>query len=349
MAAEKTYRQRVLEFWEWFPTVAERFGAMLREQESDEIVPEISAKMEPLLPSLSWVLGGTEDAFSFTLTGQGQVAKQLLTEFWLSQSYELPNWTFYSSRQPTPIEELKDFGISLGSEQQVNVENLLIRTAVDEEAELIDITVWHPAFDNLDEEHHHPILFILLDEAFGEFGTQMYLGNVTIEPITEGADTRRLTDLPKFIQSVCNYHGWEKLSPMESYSGYQIREPGDFPRGDTLFGTTCVPYIIFDLLENKGRLPENPLAGTGAEFAYIAVDGSVFPEGRQVDVRGNIEDAIDEALREQASGRSLGGAFGANESYIEMLLLDGENSRQIVKDVLQKLQLADKSRLEFFV
>jgi hypothetical protein len=349
MAGEKTYRERVLDFWEWFPTVADHYATMLRNQKGDQIVLEIKEKMDALLPHLSWELGGAEDSFFFTLSGEGQIARQLLTEFWLSQSYEVPAWTFHASRQPTSSEGLKDFP-GWGDDQQVEVADLLIRTSIDEESELVDIAAWHPAFADIGEEHHLSILVKMLDEALGEFGTQMYLGEIEVERVTEGTDTRRLIDLPRFIDSVCNYHKWEKFPPMEreSYSGYQIRDPGEFPRGDTLFGTTCIPNIIFEFLEKHGQLPENPLDETGAELAYVAVDGDVFPEGRQVDVRGNIEDAIDESLRDQASGRSLGGAFGARESYIELLLLDGENSRKIVLDTLQELQLANKSRLAFF-
>jgi hypothetical protein len=95
-------------------------------------------------------------------------------------------------------------------------------------------------------------------------------------------------------------------------------------------------------------LSENPLKGTGAEFVYIAVDRSVFPDGSQVDVRGNIEDTIDDALRGQACGRSLGGALGENNSYIEFLLFDSADGRRTILDTLDELQLAGRSRIENF-
>ena len=105
---------------------------------------------------------------------------------------------------------------------------------------------------------------------------------------------------------------------------------------------------MFDFLENEGRLSEDPQESTGAEFVYIAVDGSVFPEGEQVDVRSNIEDTISEALEKESCGRSLGGAFGASESYVEFILFDSENGRRIIEETLNKLQLAGRSRFESF-
>lgn len=350
----KPFRERVDEFWNWFPTVAGNYAQLLEKSQSDRVVPEVQKQMNALLPGLSWVFGPgpRKDGHSFTVTGEGQIAKQLLAEFWLSKQIDVPGWTFYGSRQPSPDEFLRTMAIGFGDNEQVDAETFLIRTQVDDDSEVIDITAWHPAFEDLDEEHHGQILFIFLDEALGEFGTQTWIGQIEIEPVTAGENTRSLADLPKFIESVAEYHKWKKLSPLEAYTGYQADEdakPSRTRRGDTIVGTTCIPRIVFDFLENDGRLSEDPLEGTGAEFVYIAVDGTVFPDGQQVDVRSNIEDTIKDALRQQSCGRSLGGAFGSSASYIEFLLFDADNGRRIIQETLTDLQLAGRSRIESFV
>lgn len=344
----QTFRKHVLEFWDWFPGVARCYAALPKNDDGQQMVSELNVELGRILPNLCWAFGNEDKGHSFTLTGEGQIAKQLLTEFWLSQAVKVPNWIFYASRQPSPPDSVSNMSIGLGEEQHVDAEGFLIRTVVDEEAERIDITAWHPAYENVGEEHHMPILFIFLDEALGEFGTQTNIGEISVEPVTPGNDTRPLVDLPKFIESVSKYHDWEKLTPLESYSAYEIKKPTDGPRGDTLFGTTCIPDLIFEFIDNDGRLSDNPLAETGAGFVYVAVDGSVFPDGSQVDVRSKIEDAIDVALRKQASGRSLGGAFGIRQSYIEFLIFDDDNSRDIIRQTLQQLDLDELSSLEEF-
>jgi hypothetical protein len=90
-----------------------------------------------------------------------------------------------------------------------------------------------------------------------------------------------------------------------------------------------IPNVVFEYHQN-GQLEEDPLEGTGALFAYLAIDGSVFPDGRQSEVRGRIEDAVDEALTTAASGRTLGGAYGFQQSYIDLVLFDGAGSRKTV-------------------
>ncbi len=137
---------------------------------------------------------------------------------------ELPGWIFHASRQPSSYEVLKDISIGVSEQEHIDAANFTIKTSIDEENELIDIIAWHPALENVPKEHHFQILFLLLDEALGEFGVQTWLGEITVEPITDMANTRTLLDLPKFVTSVGDYHNWEKYPPLETYSTYEVPE-----------------------------------------------------------------------------------------------------------------------------
>ncbi len=286
---------------------------------------------------------------SFTLSGQGELAKQLLADYWCSQAPDIRHWSFYGSRQPTAAEDLKGVAIQIGGEEQVDVERFALRTTVDDESQCIDIVAWHPALQHVPEEHHLQILFLLLDESLGEFGTQMWLGTVAVEPFEADEKSKWLHELPKFIEQVNAYHRWEKTPPLECYTLYEINAPSETPRGDTVVGSTCIPSVVFELLEHEGKLPEDPFEGLGAEFAYVAIDGAVFPDGGESEVRGNIEDALGDALEQDLSGRTLGGAFGTRESYIDLLLLDGVHSREIVQRTLGALQLEGRARIESYL
>lgn len=349
---KQTFRQRVDEFWDWFPTAAPGYRQLLLDKRGNEVVEDAGRKLEKLLPGICWGFGiedTDEGRVTFNLTGEGHIAKQLLAEHWLSAQSSVLGWKFFGSRQPSLPDALKNMSIAVGGNLAVDAETFLLRTTVDEENEIVDIAAWHPAFDQLGEEHHLPILFIFLDEALGEFGTQTWLGDIRIDATVSRGETRSLADLPKFIDSIQKYHEWEKSDPLDSYTGYEVPEQNAGRRGDSLFGTTCIPDIVSEFLNNDGRLTEDPLPGLGAEFVYVAVDGTVFPDGQQVDVRANIEDTINDALRPESGGRSVGGAIGINESYIEFLLFDGENSRAIVQNTLQELQLGGRSRIESFL
>ena len=295
----QTFKERVDLFWRWFPEVADRFYQTIESGKCAELADEVSEFMGDTMPGLAWVFGPGEDGgHSFTVSGEGMVAKQLLADYWLGQQVESPGWTFYESRQPN--QHLENIAVEIDGLGRVDAETMLIETTVDQEQELLDIVVWHPLFAELPDEHHAQLLFLLLDETLGEFGTQTWLGGIDVAEINpdqiDGRITHRLKDLPKFIHDVKRYHGWEKLSPIRSYTGYTIRKQQPVLRGDTIAGTTCIPRLAFDLIEEGGRLDEDPLEGTGASLAYLQIDGSVFPEGDQAGVRHNIEEALEQAL-----------------------------------------------------
>ncbi|MGB7348193.1 MAG: hypothetical protein WBD20_28470 [Pirellulaceae bacterium] len=337
------------EFWDWYQQVAQRFFDTIESGECESLTDETVSFMETHLPAMSWVFGpGENGGHSFTLSGEGVVPKQLLAQYWHSCARELPGWTFYGSRQPSRNEDLKSMAIAVSDQEQVDSETFLVKTNVDDEEQLIDIVAWHPALEIVPQEHHYQILFLLLDEALGEFGTQNWLGKIEIEPIADGEETRPLTQLPEFIDQVNRYHKWEKLPPLETYTLYRINEQREGPRGDTIVGTSLIPNVVGKFIHHQGKLPEDPLEGTGARLAYLSIDSDVFPEGQQSDVRGNIEDALDEALGAALSGRILGGAFGTDKTYIDLLFVDGSRSEAIVMETLSQLQLSGKTTLHYF-
>lgn len=344
-----TFKQRVTAFWDWYPQSANRLFDMIEGGRSNEIAEFTGKFMDATLPGLSWVFGPGPDGHSFTVSGDGIISLQLLAQYWHSRATPVPRWTFHASRQAAPADRLSSLAIGLQGEAQVDIEHFLLRTSVDEELEKVNLIGWHPALEQVPEEHRLRIFFLLLDEALGEFGTEMWLGSLDVEPFEADQDTRSMAELPRFVEQAGAYYGWEKLSPVECYSVYRCGTQTDARRGDTLVGTSCIPGVILDLLENDGHLPEDPLEGTGAGFAYVAIDSSIFPEGDQSGARGEIEDALSAALESDFSGRTLGGAYGTNESYIDLLLFDGANSLKIVEQTLINRRLNRQSRIESFV
>lgn len=344
---KRTFKERVELFWNWYADVAPRFFQTIEDGQCTSLVGEVSEFMGETMPGLAWVFGpGDDGGHSFTVSGEGMVAKQLLAEYWLSQSVELSGWTFYESRQAN--RELQEVAIQIEGLGRVDAENYLIRTKVDAERETLDIVAWHALYERLADDNHIQLLFLLLDEALGEFGTQTWIGDIDIGKITpeehDGRTVHRLTELPKFIADVQRYHGWKKLSPLQSYTGYTIRKQQDTLRGDTIAGTTCIPRLVFALIDEGGTLAEDPLDDTGASMAFLEIDGSVFPSGNEAAVRHNIEEALEETLENQCLGRPLGGAAGLKSSYIDLLLIDGDRSRAAVDATMEGLELGGRYR-----
>lgn len=350
--SQTTFKQRVQDFWKWYPTVADRFFKTIEDGRCADLGDEVGQFVDRTLPGLHWVFGpGVDGGHSFTLTGEGAKPLQLLTQYWLSQAPRIRHWTFHASRQASPPESLKEIAIRLNEESEADAENMLLKTRLDEEEQVIHVVAWHPAFEDLPDEAREQIVFLLLDEALGEFGTEQWIGSIDVAPVNPGPKIIKLTQLQKFIDDLVANKQWEKPGPLDSYACYRIEEQSRHRRGDTIAGTTRLPEVVFSLLENRGRLKPDPLKDTGAELVYISLDLATanFPSGEEADARGALEDQLQEALESQASGTVLGGAHGTGHAYIDILLFDGEDGRRIIKETLAGAGLRGGWTVETFV
>jgi len=341
-----TFKTRVATFWNWFSQCADRFYQTIEAGNCPDLEPEVSQTVRHLFPGFAWVFGPGADGVghSFTLSAEGDANRQFLTSFWLANAPEINGWTFYSTRQPSDIEsehaiQVDEFEIAAG--------DVLIDAQLDEENERIDIKAWHPSFVHWDQNKQYSILFIWLDEALGETGTQSWIGEIEISPdISENGIP--VTALKEFVASIELEYGWKKFPPDETYSTYQLPNPSqDFPRADTIAGSTCNMNLVSDYFSSQGQM-EDPLEETGAQFIYLTINPAIFPEGQQVEFRGQIEDALEDVLRSNFSGRVFGGALGMSAAYIDLVIFDGGESLRLIDQAMHQQQLSDQYSVEPF-
>lgn len=339
----KTFRTRVTEFWEWFPTIAEQTHRELSEGNVEGVLATFPNMMQELLPGLSWVFGpGKNGGHSFTVTGEGQKGKQMLAADWLKHEVDLPGWTFHASRQPSPRTSNENAAIDVGGNAMA-LSEVKVAMQVDEERERVDITAWHPRFDEIDENGRWQILFLFLDEVLGEYGTQMWIGEIEFAEETDAID---LIDLPPHLNRLQDKYEWEKHSPLDEYTGYAAEnpEPG-LPRRDVIAGYTLFPQLVFEFA-NEGPVEADPVEGTGAEFVYLAINASLLPEDDPLGGRDEIENTLAGELGDSAI--FWGGATGIESSYLDLLLLDGDRTREKLDTALKAMGIQSECQLFSF-
>jgi hypothetical protein len=340
-----TLKTRVESFWKWYAVVGPRFYETIESKKCADLAGEVSAKVDELLPGFAWVFGpgANKQGHSFTLSGEGVIHHQLITLYWLSRAPSLPGCTFYASRQPGSI---KGQTIKMG-EQVFDPVEFWITPVIDDDLEKIDITAWHPMFESLKEQQRQTILYLFLDELFGEYGTDQFIGRIELGD-RRLADAIPLAELLDFVNKIKAERGWKKYPPGECFSSYECKEPHDrFPRGDVFVGTTANFRLIRDYLNAEGEL-ENPLKNTEADYVFVSFENAILPKGGESAARGVIEDALDVALKSAFSGQVLGGAYGTSNAYIDLMIFDGVNSLEIIKNVLREKQLPPGTEIHFF-
>jgi hypothetical protein len=277
--ATPTFKANVEKFWEWYTGVAPRFYQVIEAKKSASLADEVSAKINELLPGFAWCFGpgAGGEGHSFTLSGEGMINRQLLAQYWQSRAPSLPGWTFYASRQASSSDRMKSVAIQIGGRQFSPLE-FWLTPSLNAETESIDLDVWHPQLNELAERQRWTVLFLFLDEALGEYGTQLYLGHLGFGDKHLG-EAMPMTELSAFVEKTLRETGWKKYPPGENYTGYSCNEPGnDFSRHDIIAGTTAHFRLVTDFSKAQGKLAD-PLAGTGADFVYVAFDASILPQG----------------------------------------------------------------------
>lgn len=343
--SEETFKNRVREFWSWYTEVAPRFSETIAAGGCDTLTTEIGANVNELADGLAWEFGpgAGGGGHSLTVSGEGNIHRQLLAIYWLESAPSLPGWTFYPARQAISI---KGFRIDFGSNQFDPME-LLFAAVVNPDKQNLDITVWHPLFGNMPEKERWTVLFLFLDMVLGEYGTQQWIGKITFAA-ERPVDAIPVDELPPLLERVETEHKWKTFPPGERTVGYSFEKPhAHWLRGDIVAGTTMNFPLINQYTKGQGDM-EDPLAGTGADYIFVAFAASILPPGRQVEIRAQIEDALDAALRSSACGRLLGGATGTANAYIDLLLFDGANSIEIIKSIMREKGLPAGSSINYF-
>jgi len=339
----QTYRERVDAFWNWWSNESERILSSVDDDRGSTIQPEISAAVDQLGATFGWVFGPGENGarHSFTLSPEACPSCRYLANYWLKNAPNLVGWNFYSSRQPST-----DFGgsaIRIG-DIELKAESLWITPKVDHDGEAIDITVWSPLFADIPKNQAMQVLFLYLDEALGEENTSRCIGVIELSD-EQLAQSFPLTELPEFVERTFSENEWSRE---HLGSVYQIETPaGDFPRGDIYVGSTEHMKLIGDFANNHGPI-ENPIAGSGAEFVFLQFPQAVVNDGSETDDRGKIEDGIESFLSHEY-GHILGGATGTDAIYIDLLLFDGQNSRDLISQSMKEQGLADQYQIFSFV
>ena len=352
MQADLTFKARVERFWQRYAQVAARFYKMLEAEKDGKVVAETDEMMSELLPGFAWVYGPGaagygEPGRSLTLSGEGVSHRQLLALYWASRAPSLDGWTFYASRQPSPPEIIETMRMDFEG-QELNPLEFWLTPAIDEQAEKVDLTVWHPLYAGVPEaEARLGAFFVFLDEVLGEYGTGQWIGQVTPSD-KQLAESIPLTEFWGYIRNIESEKGWQKFTPGEGYVGYEREAPANrFPRDDVFVGSTTLYDLIADYYEAEGNL-DDPLAGMGADYVFVSMDARWFPEGQQMETRDAIENALAAALASEQSGRVLGGAFGTHFAYLDLMLFDGQDSVRSVERVLREQNLPAGTAINFF-
>ncbi len=338
-----TLKARIREFWRWFSADRQELSRAVGSKAFEEMTDGIRARLGVLFPAMSWTFGpGPEGrGHSFTLSPEGEPHKRLVARSWLEQAPELEGWTFYGAR---PRGDVGRFTLDVAGSAFAAIE-MWVSPAENAAEQKVDLTIWHPLFERIDEHLRWTVSFLWLDEALGEEDTAAWVGDIQFGA-DRLADAMPLSELPEYIDGLrASRPAWDKPPADRVWTGYQRREPrpGE-ARTDILTGTTCLPQVAFHY-----PLDAHPLPGFGLDFSFLKFPVTWLAGSEKVGRRAGIEDSLTRILEAACAGRVTGGAMGMEHAYIDLALFDGLTSVELIRHALRETGLPAGAELCSFV
>ena len=168
----------IAEFWRWWTATGEAlFSAAIATGSYGDLPKQISAKVAAIHPDMQWEAStGESSEHALCVTAAGVAELRPLAERWFRAAPPASEtWEFAAARR-------RDAAVLSGALEfaGMKIELGLARVGiqVDDERQLLDVSVFHPAFASLGDQGSGQLTFLLLDWLLGEDDVERWLGGI---------------------------------------------------------------------------------------------------------------------------------------------------------------------------
>jgi hypothetical protein len=191
-------------FWSWWSTARPRIEQAVTTGPDPELIDDISTHVNAIHGRLAWELGaGQRSRHYLCLTPEGNPELRPLTERWV-RAAPPPDavWEYHPAR-PASLGALH---ATLELEgRRLDPGQARLHLAVDEDRQVIDVGVHHPAMRKLRERARGTLAFLLLDWLLGEDGVERWVGAIEVH-VKEPKGTVAAEALPEIVQALAERH-----------------------------------------------------------------------------------------------------------------------------------------------
>jgi len=177
------------EFWKWFQSNEPSLFDFEKNQE--RIFDRILKELHRVNPDLTFEFGPKLNGRrEFVISADGIKTAFPKVESLYASAPSLPRWTFIKFRQRRAPSDVNYGGVS------VKTTSVLVQ--LQPAGSKADVVIFIPGYTSAAYPTYAPIVFLLLDQALGEYDVEMHVGKIEIRPVSEApAGALSLDALPK--------------------------------------------------------------------------------------------------------------------------------------------------------
>ncbi len=354
---------RIDAWWKEFAERTSDIDELFRRQASWDLPAWMTATLQAIDPQLMWEYGPARrgEGHRLVITPEASHWLRPVVATTLERAPQIPGWEFYGHRLREPlavataaVEARTGFTVTTASvevsvaDHRVHLryrfpecreegEELATNAAFVATESLLGedvLDAWVGAIDSAPVRRPILSLAALRGPAGVEFGDLAAAVDAEIVELRRGLPPFPCVDLPD---------DWK-------WSLWELgrRELADCAaQDDLLVGRSALP-AMWRAARHAAPFVSSCFSNHGETFCYLKVDGSA-PEaiGGLAD-KGEVEDALDEALRGRRLGAVVGGGSGWRYSHVDLALLDVERGVAAIRDALQRAGVTRRAWVLFF-
>lgn len=352
-------------WWEEFAAASsDMLGAFAREREFDFADFMLRAFSNRVHPGVMWEFGPAPDGHALAFSGEADRWLAPLVDVILARAPRVESFTFTHGRAPqdwawaqAAVAGRTGGAIPPG-----------VKVAIDPDEGIVGLT-WQLAPGESADEGTTSRVFVATEALLGEAVLDTWIGPIEVVPAPNPGWFARFRSKgidPDFIPSEGLKDAVDaRIRKLQSDLPPRPLDETILGEGGTVFKLTpAAPPELegrSDLFVAVTRLPQlwkachrgRPFSSTrhsrfGEIFAYVKIDGRQGLESTAWADRGEIEDALSEALAAGGLGAVFGGGTGHVYSYIDLVLARPDEAIAVIRAFLQAGRICTNAWILFF-
>jgi hypothetical protein len=357
-AARKRTLAGIDRWWEQFAAKAPALNDLFKGKKKWDLPGWMNDTLQAISPQLMWEYGPAVRGPGYRLVITPESHKELrpLTTAILERAPKIAGWEFYPYRLAEDLDMARDTveARTGGTLNEVTAEARI------GEGNRIDLMFRSPVTEDEDDEEARGVAFVAAESLLGEQALDRWVGAIEVGATQKRARKTgtvaldRLKDtFDALVESIRDRLSPRPLREVAADAKWSLlklepEQADDYPEQLDLFVSVTLDVDLWKAMHAHMPFASERFSRCGETFAYVKIDGSEGLGGSKFADRGEIEDALTEALAPDKLGMHIGGGTGVRYSYVDLALTDLARGVEVVRRTLQAGKVPNRTWVLFF-
>ncbi len=343
-------------WWSAFEAKSPDIDALFSRKEEWDLVEWMQEHLGQIHPQLMWEFGPAvhTEGHRLVITPESRRDLRPIVDSVLKRAPKMDGWEFYAYRIPEDFEMAVQ---TVEARSGGDISETSFRASIGEYNRIDLVFVAEDYSD--DDEQAFSDVFVAAETLLGEEILEKWIGIIETEAAsTAGSDELhsirelqpRVNELIAQIRSGLPDQPYHKLPEEQQWTLFELEpeEADDYPfQWDIFVGKTMIEPLWRNAHSNQ-TFDSVRYSRHGEIFCYVKIDGADGLDEDGFADKGEIEDALEEALRAAEVGCVIGGGTGLRYAYVDLALADLEQGAEVVKRVLREGKIPERSWILFY-